>query len=689
MSQSNRRRAKSDPGSRPITKKKSDSRKSLSKDSLGKSQKKDKGETVSSDRAFPRALPKSFIGSADDSRLPTTPAAPTARIRSLSISDSVSPSTDESFNITFGRKIPNAILSEDIRTVQLRTEGNFTTTDVLKKIAEDFDVPLVDNDTEKQILKKLKDARVLNQDDFDTISAQVTGRKTSDLSLIETIAHLQSQRIDAEFSPHAILVQLAQDFEVAIDDQDTEQDIFKKLKKDGALNQSDYDFIIANLDPSIQPLREEALKRADQIANDTIENQIQMLEAAANKQKNSLLAAKTIEAKKALSVKHSRNLEQPQGSEKYKQAHAALKSKILELSGSDITSIDIALQSEITKLRTTGLTAEKQKQYKNFSDFLNSTDYHAFSLSALDVSGNFQEAADFVGLVKRKPNMQALISAEHYMLLNSCLKVLGEEMTSTILNRINPVTLAQFYTMGDDGLGLLSILHKQGGIADIKLRDVGERIANIKPLVKFNIAKTNLANLLVNHTIAEILTLTKALTKFEADQQIDILYTLRPHAVNQAALLAGLELANRLNWSSDNIQTQISNLPLNSSVEDIKNYIYAQALGVFDKNTQFSPWIKSLNLLMQEANYTLDVSASILLPGGTTFERICRIDDNAGNHIDSFVIHYHPGVAGAGVGSGYASNKHIKPVRGNTKTHRLYWDASIPDNLKKELPSTH
>lgn len=182
--------------------------------------------------------------------------------------------------------------------------------------------------------------------------------------------------------------------------------------------------------------------------------------------------------------------------------------------------------------------------------------------------------------------------------------------------------------------------------------------------------------------------MTKNLNKFDIAQQIDTLSTLRPHAADANALLEGLELVNRLHWPENAIQNVITGLPLNSSATNIKNEIYNRAMGTFDKQSKFALWIKSLNLLMEKANYSLTIGDSFELEGGTTFERICTIHDNHGADVDTFVIHYHPGVDKAGAGTGYASDKHIKPVRGNTTTPRLYWDASIPDTLKKVLPTS-
>jgi len=612
------------------------------------------------------------------------------RSRSRSISEGVTSPDGTSPNITFGRKISDADILADVRAIQDQIGVNFTTKDVLEQLAQDFEVAIDPQDTEAQILEKLKRGRAINQDDFDVISTTVTQfkteRKIPEPLLQESITQAKLQSISEPFSAKAVLDILAKDFEIELALNDTEPQILEKLKRDRVLNQVDYDFIVAHIDPRIEVLRVEARQRADAIANDVITSQVQKIIAAAETQKKTLLAKNMVEATSQLSTKHKNGLNQPINSDKYKTAKAALDQKITEISATEIAEIDRLRDEEITQLNTTALAAETLKQSKSFSDFLTSTDYHAFSFTALDVSGKFSDAASLVALVNRKPNMQALVTAKHYTLLNDCLRLLGEDATSAILNRITPVTLAQFQAIGGDGLNLLRALHTQGGIADDKLTAVGNQLQAIQPLTGTIANKQLLATLLTNQTVTDILNLTNNLTKFAADQRLNTLQILRPYAANAAALLTGLELANRLNWSRDSIQTEITALPLNSTAQAITAHIYNNAMGMFDKETEFTRWSHSLNLLMQEANYTLNISDSALLPGGTTYERTCDIYNDAGNYADTFVIHYHPG-AKTDVNNPYGSDKHIKPVRGNTTTARMYWP-SIPDPLKTELPST-
>jgi hypothetical protein len=614
------------------------------------------------------------------------------RSRSHSITEGITPPDSASRNITFGRKISDADVLTDVRTIQDQIGINFTTKDVLEQLAKDFEVDLDPQDTEAQIREKLKQDRVINQDDFDAIDATVTRLKTErkipDQLLQESITQAKLQSISEQFSAKAVLAILAKDFDVTLTRDDTEPQILEKLKRDRVLNQSDYDFIVANIDPSIQTLRVEARQRADAIANDVITRQVQKIEADAETQKATLLAKKTVEATSQLSTKHTRNLGQPKTSDKYIAAKVALDAKIAEISASDLAQINRLRDEKITNLTTEGLATETQQQYKNFNDFLTSTDYHPFSFSALDVSGQFSDAASLVALVQRKPNMQALVTAKYYTLLNDCLRILGEDMTSAILSRINEATLAQFQAIGDDGLMLLRELHAQGGIVDNKLTAVGNRLQNIQPLTGTIANKQMLATLLTNHTVNAILNLTNNLTKFAAAQRLNTLQLLRSHTISADALLTGLELANRLNWSEASIQTEITALPLNSTAQTVTDAIYARALRMFNKEEAFAHWIHSLNLLMTEADYTLRISDARLLPGGTTYERRCRIYDDDGNYQDDFVIHYHPGATGAAVGSAYASKRHIKPISGDTTTPRMYWE-SIPDTLKAELPSKH
>lgn len=600
--------------------------------------------------------------------------------------------SDSRLDDALGRKLTDDLLTHDITAVQDQIGGDFSTKDVLEKLARDFEVGLAPNDSEEAMLVRLKSDRVINQDDYDFIQKSVdrlkTVRKIPDTLLQEHINGAKSQPVDQEFSTKGILNQLAQDFEVGIDPNDTEGEILNKLFHARVINRSDYDFIKANLDENITGIRAEALQRANQAAAETVAQRVRELEAGAESEKADLRVAVEAEAFKSLSRTHKRGLKQPPNSDKYKTAKVALDQKITDLLAPGIERIRRDLTANIERVRTLGLEAERQKQIDAHSDFLKNTNSHPFSFNALAVGGHFDEAARLVELVRRKPNMQALATPENYNLLIGARRVLGDDTTSSILDRVSPATLNQFNTLGDDGLVLLRELHQREGISDGKLTQMGGRIQEIQPLVGDISAKRGLAALLVNDTVEDIISLTQALEKFDPNRRISTLQTLRPHAVDAAALRSGLELANRLQWPADQIENDLTAVPLNSNATTVKTRIVGQALAVFDKKKQFHNWINTVDLLRSEAGHTVNVGDSFTLPHGNTRERIAYIRDGTNQLVGQFVIHYHPGASGASVDSPYGSNKHIKPERGNAQTARLYWE-SIPDSLKTQLPASY
>jgi len=93
------------------------------------------------------------------------------------------------------------------------------------------------------------------------------------------------------------------------------------------------------------------------------------------------------------------------------------------------------------------------------------------------------------------------------------------------------------------------------------------------------------------------------------------------------------------------------------------------SLAAIGKTSQFMKWYNKVEELLGLNIVRITGSAPFFLRGDNTVEVVIRVVSVATrNEIDRFVVHYHPEASGASVDNRYASQIHIKPIRGNATT---------------------
>ena len=98
------------------------------------------------------------------------------------------------------------------------------------------------------------------------------------------------------------------------------------------------------------------------------------------------------------------------------------------------------------------------------------------------------------------------------------------------------------------------------------------------------------------------------------------------------------------------------------------------------RDTNFGLWVRAVGVLLDIGYLTIRADDWEDLPGGTTSER--RLLIYVGHHqVNNFVVHFHPGAVAPTPDNPNASKWHVKPIRGNATTPRVYLE-SIPAAIK-------
>ncbi|WP_127587163.1 hypothetical protein [Paenibacillus koleovorans] len=387
--------------------------------------------------------------------------------------------------------------------------------------------------------------------------------------------------------------------------------------------------------------------------------------------------------KKKLDRKERREFENTSNQEKKKQYDKTIQEEQLRLSENEHYILEEEAEKEKREVIYMIGPAAYEKWRTEYVAFFKTVNYHPATIPALSLCGqNFKLTKQIVEKVQLAPNLLQLIEHDDITLTiyNRCLKMIQPTVIDAIITRIG-CPLFMDFTETEPYLSLLGLLHQDNvPIPTLKLLLKSDSLEQYC-LPKF---AADFSRLLVHFTPKEIDKLVDV-TPNGSNTQLNLLRSLQPCAATASDLFEGLEVAARMNWGQATLLLQLGTLPLGQNALQIKTHIYNQQLTIFNRDTEFRSWTRTLCVLMEDEDYDVEVGNSVLLPGGTTYERVCNIYDGTGAFLDEFVVHYHPG-AKASVQHPYGSGAHIKPYSGNTTTPRIGRD-ELKDVLKKKIPS--
>jgi hypothetical protein len=133
-------------------------------------------------------------------------------------------------------------------------------------------------------------------------------------------------------------------------------------------------------------------------------------------------------------------------------------------------------------------------------------------------------------------------------------------------------------------------------------------------------------------------------------------------------------------WNHHDITAFLTGLPMVLTPGQMA-LVHHAILVKHGRDTNFGLWVRAVGVLLDVGYLTIGADDWEDLPGGTTSERRLRIYVG-NNQVNNFVVHFHPGAVPATPDNPNASKWHVKPIRGNTLTPRVYLE-SIPAEIKK------
>lgn len=323
------------------------------------------------------------------------------------------------------------------------------------------------------------------------------------------------------------------------------------------------------------------------------------------------------------------------------------------------------------------LAAGARKQ--EYVDYFKAVGYDPDSLTALSATDQDLGAAQrLFGAIGVLPGLRAK-ALDKTLGVDALerLAAIPEPPRSALVASVSVPTLKKF-AAGANRTALLSALGT-AGIATLTIVDVGNALgaldAHIDPT-----QHAALVALLGAFSVAEVQSLL-ALTRGAG--KLAFLDTMRLRCTDFAALQTCLRLAARAKWS----QAQISlAVPAGHAALDsahVRTAICNGRADEFDKNADFRKWVEAIALLIDDGYCTLARATADYLPQlgdlGDTIESVVTVAPLG----RTFVLHTHPTAKDNGVNT---SKYHIKPIRGNKLTPRVY-RASIPTPIADRLPS--
>lgn len=329
---------------------------------------------------------------------------------------------------------------------------------------------------------------------------------------------------------------------------------------------------------------------------------------------------------------------------------------------------------------------ERKKQL--YHDFCQGYHFHSACTDALELTAyNTVRAAECMDVVVSQPNLSALIGADgiSWQIYNNILSTIGAPAAHAILANVSPEQLLAFRLHPTAMLALTSCY------ATIPLQHLAtwaSAPSTYAPICCPG-AETDFAALITVYTPQQLLQLWQCMpTSVSGAAATALLNQYRTIAATAADLLACLQLATQLNLDATRLTSIISVLAPGQTTVQFQAALYANALGQYDRDSDFNGWIACLGglIVAPATTWSIAESASYQLSYGIgtekeTWERTVTVS-NGGVVYNKFKIHYHPFADSATVGSPYASRRHLKPTRGGDI--RMHW-SSIPVSIRSNI----
>ncbi len=371
-----------------------------------------------------------------------------------------------------------------------------------------------------------------------------------------------------------------------------------------------------------------------------------------------------------------------------------LKQRREQFAAGAIAGIDQRESGEHDNVRDVVVPQEYQGKRTEYLAYFTSLNFHPDAEPALDIAkrsgpnaanaaagqADFALATRIIQMIVAQPISRPLLMMTPIPVvsLKRILNVPALQLAA-MLNMVSPVECLAFAAT-DNRLAFLNVCTSLPATAP-RLPALAQQIAVFDPFINDSVESVDFANLLVPWTLPTIVQLLNVCPAY-GDLGVGKMAFLRaamPHADNAATLVSVLKLCGRANWKATKCTSFFTGVGQSVTGPVLLNLARAAIAVEHTKTSSFRRWVDAMNVLLEDGYYTI-TAGNVIQLGGDTQEVILTIR-RLGQEVETFVAHYHHGATTADVDNPNASKYHIKPIRGNKQTPRVYQE-SIPDLIK-------
>jgi len=395
-----------------------------------------------------------------------------------------------------------------------------------------------------------------------------------------------------------------------------------------------------------------------------------------------------------LSSKRARMYEGKKGVEAQQEVAAAVLAEQTALAAPAVALITQAAAAKHGEADTVlGPTAKAAKQAE-YVAYFRSVAYHTAARPALEFvvrkrSGGVQTvatAADFtlaeqvVHIVAQAPGTDTLLLADQLDLASLRRLIATPIPALAWMVTVLPVPQCVSFAGTDPRLAFLAGCRTKVG-THTKLPQIAVELGKFEKWFVDAQERISLIDLVEDCTIVEIHGLVSVIPAHMTNIPTMTFLCGAVNRVQSVPLLVQvMNLCFAADWKHNDITDFLTGLPAVLAPGQM-SLVHHAILVKHGRDTNFGPWVRAVGVLLDVGYLTISADNWEDLPGGTTSELRLRIYVG-NNQVNTFVVHFHLGAVPATPDNPNASKWHVKPIRGNTTTPRVYLE-SIPDAIKQ------
>lgn len=394
-----------------------------------------------------------------------------------------------------------------------------------------------------------------------------------------------------------------------------------------------------------------------------------------------------------LSTKRARMYEGKKGAAAQQEVAAAVLAEQEKLAGPAVALIDQAANAQRVEADTVLGPKAKAAKQAEYVAYFRAVAYHPAAQPVLEfvvrkrsgggqtiaTAADFTLAEDVVHVIVQAPAAGTLVLADQLNLASLRRLVAAPVPALAWMVTVLPVQQCVSFAGTDSRLAFLAGCRTKTG-THAKLPQIAVELNKYEKWIADDQERIALIDLVNQCSLAEIGGLLSVIPAHMTD-----IPTMR-FLCGAVTCVQGTQLLGQVmsvcfaaGWKHTDITTFLTSMPAVLTPGQMSTVHHA-ILVKHGRDSNFGPWVRAVGVLLDVGYLTISAEGWEDLSGGDTRERRLRIYVGT-NEVNDFVVHFHPGAVPATPDNPNASRWHVKPIRGNAATPRVYLE-SIPKSIK-------